>query len=181
MPGGGFAQPSLPALGEMHHPLVVAEVVVEQLRKAVEPEPPDNQAVEVADQEVRQEKAAGLLVHERIEALRASQELVAVGARQAFDPGLLEHRIERPTGAAVAVADQHPVVAALDRCDLSRHRRRNPCGAVVQVGWQTIQLEMSPAVYAAELNQFPGDGSASDDAEPSFLLLPRERHVIARG
>ena len=51
-------------LREMHHATVIAEVIVAQLRKAVEAEAPNDERVEMADKKIGEVERAGLLFGE---------------------------------------------------------------------------------------------------------------------
>ena len=73
---------------------------------AVEAEALDDQPVEVAGQEIGQEERPELLVGDRREGRRARVELVAMGAREALDALLGQHRIEQAAGPAVGVGHE---------------------------------------------------------------------------
>ena len=75
----------------------MAEVVVAQLRPAVEPELAHDGVLEGAGQEVGEEVRAGLLGQRRGHLL-AREDVVAVRAGQPGQP----ERVERAVGAAVA-------------------------------------------------------------------------------
>src|SRR5262245_35438871 len=81
-------------LGEPDDALVVAEVLVAQLRVAVEAEPADDHAVEGADEEVGQEVRARLVL--------GAVDLVAVRA--------LEPAVAGEVGSAIGVGDDDDVV-----------------------------------------------------------------------
>ena len=98
-------------LREQHDAGVVAEVRRQQLGVTVEAEPLPHQGVEVAGQEVGQEERAGLGVVQLGEQLGTGEDLVAVGAGQAFDPGMLSQQgVEVTAGAAVRVGHEHRAV-----------------------------------------------------------------------
>src|SRR4029079_9638681 len=98
-------------LCEVDESLVVAEVLVAQLRMAVEPETLDHESVEVARQEVGQEERRGLVLDEARELRTRGVELVAMRAREALDALLGDHGIEQSARPAVRVRDEDPVVA----------------------------------------------------------------------
>src|SRR3954454_12359259 len=93
-------------LGEVDDPAVVAEDVRRQFGMAVEPERPDDQGVEVPDEEVREVEGPGLLLLERIPLRQAREKRVAVGAGQPLGAVPLQHLVERARGPAVGIGDE---------------------------------------------------------------------------
>ena len=81
-PGGGD-QRRVVGLGEVDEPLVVAEVRGEQLRVAVEPEPDDDEPVEVAGEEVGEEERRGLVRRSGARSRRARHRTRSSGRRAA--------------------------------------------------------------------------------------------------
>ncbi len=129
--------------------LVVAEVVVAQLGVAVEAETAHDDAVEAADEEVREEVRRRLVFR--------SVHLVAVRAVELLEPGEI--------GSAVGVGDEH-VVAVRGLLD----RRADPLGTVVQLGRHRAHFEVPPTPGGDPLH-VQSEGSAGDD-DMSRLRLP---------
>jgi hypothetical protein len=121
---GARGQLRVVALGEVHEPAVRAEVVGQQLRVAVEPEPGPDDRVELAGQEVGQVEGPDLLLLEGIEGSRAGVELVAVGALDPVEALPCEIGVERPGRPAVGVGDEDPDVTAVALADLLDLGRR---------------------------------------------------------
>src|SRR2546428_566113 len=151
---GGCAQLRRRALREPDDPRVVAEVVVAQLRVAVEPEPADDDAVERAHEEVGQEIRAGLLGERLVHGL-PRKEVVAVVA---LEP---REAVERAAGAAVGVSDSDLLVAAGELLD----RGRDPLGPVVQLRRQRHDLDV-PAAPGRDRAHVQGEGAAGDHRRP---------------
>ena len=118
-----------------HQAPVVAEVHRQQLRVAIEAEAADHEPIEVPGEEIGQVERARLLVGQRGEGRPAGVDLVAVRALEPGDALGLEHAIEQPTGSAIRIGDEDPVVAVGARPpDASRGRPRGcapaGCGAI---------------------------------------------------
>src|SRR6516162_9418760 len=109
-------------LRQVHEPAVMAEVLLHELRMAVESQRADHQPLEVPEQKVSQVERAGLGLGELCEHARGGEELVAVSARQPLDAFLLQQRIELSAGAAVTVGDEDLRVALTVRPDRLAHR-----------------------------------------------------------
>ena len=129
------------ALGEPDHARVVAEVVVAQLGVAVEPERPDDEAVERADEEVGQEEDARLVP--------AAVDLVAVGAVEAAEA------VE--VGAAVGVGDDDVVP-----CGRVFDGGPDPLRPVVQLGRDGADVQV-PAAPLRDPLDLERERSAGDD------------------
>ena len=127
--GGRFG---IVELGEMDDAAVVAEIVVAQLREAVEAEPLDDQRVEMPGEEVGQIERAGLLLGQRRESLLAGEEGVAMRALDAPDAFFGEDAVERAARAAVAVEAEDLVVGGAVGADLRPHRFGDALGTIVQ-------------------------------------------------
>ena len=108
---------------------VVAEVVVAQLRVAVEPEPAQDDAVEAADEEVGQEVRAGLVVRER--AARRARSSAAPSSRGSPSSA---PRVPQSAYATTRVVARPP----------PRRPRRDPLGPVVQLGRQRTTSSSQP-------------------------------------
>jgi len=162
-------------LSQVDQFLVVAEVAREELRVAVDPETLDHQALEMAQQKVRQIERPELRLGERREHRSGREELVAMGARYALDALLLQHRVEQPAGSAVGVGDENRTIVTPRGLNQCAHRRRYALGAVVQVGGQASHVHVVPAVCAAQRRNFMGQRAAGDD-QHALTLLRRVAH-----
>jgi hypothetical protein len=155
-------------LRQVDEPCVVAEVVVAELGVAVESEVPDHESIEVPDQVVGEVEGPDLGVLEFGEGRVAGEELVAVGARQAFDSEFLADGVQPATGATVGVADEDLVVATLGRTNPFGDGIGDEVGGVVVGGWQALDVDSVQAVGPYDLEELPGEGSAGDDEDPPF-------------
>src|SRR5579872_209404 len=90
-------------LREIDEAAVMAEIIVAQLRKAIEAESLNDQPVEMADEKVGEEERAELLLRHRREVLGAGKKFIAMRAGNALDARLFEHAVELAAGAAIAV------------------------------------------------------------------------------
>ena len=134
------------ALREPDDPLVVAEVVVPQLRVAVEAEAAHDDPVEGADEEVGQVVRARLVAVER-----AGEELVAV---RALEPRVA---VESAARAAVRVGDDDVVVARRAR----RPRRRSARdGCAARAAAPHVEVQPAPPAIALHVQR---QGPAGDD------------------
>ena len=124
---------------------VGAEIVVAQLREAIEAEPLDDQRVEVAGEEIGQVESAELLLGEGGEDLLAGVEGVAMRARDALDAFLGEDAVERPARAAIAVEAENLVVGGAIGADLLPHRLGDSLGTVVETRRQADEIDRSRA------------------------------------
>ena len=99
----------------------------------VEPEPADDEPVEIAGEEVGQVEGAGLLVGERLERGGPGVELVAVGAGQALDTVAVEDAVQAAAGPAVGIGDEDRVVPSAPRSPIRRATAAGiPLRAVVE-------------------------------------------------
>ncbi len=117
---GAYDEFRIVDLGQVDESGVVAEVVVAEFGVAVEAEEPDHESVEVTGQVVREVEGPNLGVLELGEGISAGEELVAVGAGQAFDAEILADCVQPAAGAAVGVADVDLVVPVPGRKDPRR-------------------------------------------------------------
>src|SRR3954468_21641853 len=146
-PLGGVLQLWAAVLRQPDHAAVVAEVVAEQLRMAVEPERAPHRALEAAGQEVGQEVGARLLRH-RLLHLAATEDVVAVLAAETGTATPVELTVEPAEAAAVGIGDGGRALA--EPVERGGHRRRDPLGPVVKLRRQRMDLDVPAAP--------PGDG-----------------------
>src|SRR5690625_407159 len=143
---------------------VVAEVVRQQLRMAIERQALDDQALEMAGQVVGQVEASGVALGQLGEGRLAAVEGVAVGAGKAAHPLLLQHPVEQAAGAAVPIGDEDPLYATgPGGADLGPHPLWDLLGAIVPDGRQAGDLQLAPAVEAQALDDLAAQRTAGDD------------------
>jgi hypothetical protein len=142
---------------------VVLEVDVTQLGVAVQPEAFDDQRLELPGQKIGEIEGARCRIGEILKAILAGERGIAVGAREALHPFLLEHPIERAAGAAIGVGDVDSGMGGAGLLDGTAHRVCDQRRPVVQGGGQTAQIEMVQAVRLDEGNDLPGEGATGDD------------------
>src|SRR5215212_4390399 len=153
-------------LGQEHDLAIVAEIEIEKLGKAVEPETLDHQRVEVTDEEIREEEGRRLLFGQGGEIVPAEEELVAVRALDALHRFLGENLVEEAARTAIAVKAKHPVVGIALRPDLGANRLGDVLRAVVQARGEAGDREMVPAVEALEQEELPRERAAGDNQGP---------------
>ena len=129
-------------LGEVDDAGVVGEVRGLELGVAVDAEAADHEPLEVPGEEVGEPERAGLGVGHGGERVAAGEHLVAVGARQALDAFVGEHRVEQAAGAAVGIGDEDPLVAVgAGLVDAAPDGGRDAAGPVVEVRGEAGDLE----------------------------------------
>ena len=152
----------------------MAEVVVAQLRMAVEPQSLNDQSIELADEEVREEKAPHVGVAAAEEGLHARVDGVAMGALQARDAFTCEQPVELPAGATIGIADQDVIeLRSLPPSMAVRTASGNLVGRVVEAGRQAPQCDMGQTIRLDDLQDLPRQRSAGQDqlAAPWFADL----------
>ena len=160
-------------LGEVHEPLVVAEVLVAQLRMSIQPETLDDQPVEVARQEVGQEERGGLVVDELRELRARRVELVAVRAGEPFDALLGDHRIEQPACPAVGVRHEDPVVAGAASPDAFPDGGGDPARTVMERGRQAGDVDVRQVL--GQRDELACEGATPDDEDAGLVLPARSQ------
>ena len=95
--------------------------------------------------------------------MSAGEHFVAMGAGDALDAFLREHRVELAARAAVTVRDENRCVAIAVGMDLLAHRRGDALRRVVQLRRQALHVEMRPAVRALQRDDFAGERATGDD------------------
>ena len=100
----------------------------------VDPQPLDNQRVELPGQEVGQVERAGLGIGQGVEHALAGIERIAVRPGDPLDAFLGQHGIEPAAGTAVAVENQDASIVRAMLLDLGPHGLGDPLRPVVQQG-----------------------------------------------
>ena len=139
----------------------MAEVIVAQLRKAVEAEASNDERVEMAGKKIGQKERARLFFHEAREGLFASVERVAMRALDAPYAFFLEHAIEFAPGSTIAVEAEDLVVGFAIGADLGPHGLGDLLRMVVQLRRQADDID----VIELERQHFARQGPASDDQD----------------
>ena len=155
---------------------------------AIDPEPANDESVEVVGEEVGQPEGRRLVVGHLGEGGSAGEELVAMGAGQTLDTLLLENAIEQPARAAVGLGDEYLVEAVRSATpDPVADRARDPAGPVVEIRRQAGDLDVREV--GGQGDELAAEGSAADheDArggDPALHRLGlshlRPRHVVRR-
>ena len=101
-------------LGEQHHSLVRTEIGIAKFGMAIETKPLPNEWLEMLGQEIREVERSRLFVLNLVEEVAACKELVAVRASKAlYARKLLEQSIQRSTGAAIGIGNEHRALDTL--------------------------------------------------------------------
>src|SRR5258706_10363310 len=175
---GGCAERCIGRLHQIDEAPVVAKVFRQQLRMAVQPQPLDDEPLEVPDEEIGQVKGARLGIAELGKGRGSGEEFVAVRTGQARDAFGGEHRVEHAAGTAIRIRNEDAFVAPARRANRRLHCTWDPLRAVVQFRWQAFDRHVRPAVQALEGHDLPGQGSAGDDQE-RFGTLGHPRQCAA--
>ncbi len=163
---GGGAQLGGLVLGEPDDAGVVPEVVVAQLRVAVQAELGLDGARERLHQEVGEQVGAGLVGEERLDPAGPGVHVVAVQPLEPPQPEPLADLVERAVGAAVGVPDRHRVVRRAQRLGQPLDLAGDLLRLVVQQRRQRVHVDR-PAVLASTIRRGRlGDRAAGDDATP---------------
>ena len=107
---GGQLRVGRRELRQVQQPRVVAEVVVEKVRPAVQPQSPPDQAVELPQEEVGQVERRRLRVVQRCERRPPGQALVAVRPGQPPDAAAFHHGVQAAPRATAPVPDENLLV-----------------------------------------------------------------------
>src|SRR5579872_3339150 len=149
-------------LGEIDEAAIMAEIIVPQLRKAIEAKALDHQPIEMTDEEVGQEERAELLRGDGGEILRAGEEFIAMRAGNSLDSLLRQHAIELAAGAAIAIETEDVVVLCAILGDLAAHLVGDALRTIVQFGRQAGHLDMAERAALQE-NDLARQRAAGDD------------------
>ena len=125
----------------------------------------DDEAVEVAGQEISQVKRAWLGLGELGETLAAGEEFVAMRAFQALGAFLRKHPVDAAGGAAIGVGDEDLSVGVPMPANHIPQAARNRGRAVVEFCIDAFQVQVPPAPALSERIDLPGEGAAGDDQD----------------
>ena len=140
----------------------------------VEAQPLDDQAVEMAGEEIGQVEGAGLLVMEGVEGLEAGIEGVAMRAGESLDAFLGKHPVERAAGAAIGIGAEDRAPERAERRDLAADRIGDELRAVMEMRRQAGELDAGKTVPLGDEAQLAGQRPAGNDDEGRFTspLIP---------
>ena len=141
----------------------MAEIDGQQIGMPIEAEPLDHQRLELPGEKIGEVEGAGSGLGQRGEALLAGEGRIAVWPGKSFDRLRLEHRIERPTRAAIGVGDVDPVMRGPGFSDGVPNGASDPLRPVVQGRRQAAQIEMREAIRLDDGDDLPGERPTSDD------------------
>src|SRR3990170_1842958 len=147
-------------LTDEQDPAEVAEHLVLQPREPVDPQAADPGAIPVPYEPVGQEVDADVLGEPLEQLARVPLEAVDTGRASGRIP--LEHRIEPAAGAAVAVHDDHPLVAGQQLLELLLDRRPDLERGHVELGRDAVDVGVPPALLH-DRGGVLGDGAAGDE------------------
>src|SRR3990170_7948775 len=159
-------------LTDEQDPAEVAEHLVLQPREPVDPQAADPGAIPVPYEPVGQEVDADVLGEPLEQLARVPLEAVDTGRASGRIP--LEHRIEPAAGAAVAVHDDHPLVAGQQLLELLLDRRPDLERGHVELGRDAVDVGVPPALLH-DRGGVLGDGAAGDERNGSSY----GRHPLA--
>ena len=74
-----------------------------------------------------------------------------------------QHRIEQTTGAAVCVGDKNTGIGRPVQRNFFFYRSSDFFGAVMQFGWQTLDVHVRPIIEPSQSDDLPGQCTASND------------------
>src|SRR6267142_6073968 len=132
----------------------------------IEPQAANHQAVEMAQQKVGEVEGSRLGLGKRGERKGGGEELVAMGARNAFNPLLAQHPFQQPAGAAVAVGDEDRIIAFARGANEGANGGGNLFGPVVQLGRQAAHVDLVPAIGTAQCRDLVRQRPTGDDQQP---------------
>src|SRR5581483_10497821 len=142
-------------LAQVEDRFVVAEVHRFQVRVPVQAEPALHRAVEVAHEPVGEEVGRRALVRDLEEELLAREHLVAVRPGHARHAELVEDGVQAAGGAAVAVNDDHALVARPELVKLVSQLGDDAVGVEVQQRRQAVDVDVPPPPDAHLLDLTP--------------------------
>src|SRR5579872_4476948 len=151
-------------LREIDQPSIVPEIIIAQLRKAIEAETFDHQPVEMAGQEIGEKESPGLFLHHGREIRSAREEFITMRAGDPLDPLAFEDAVEFAAGAAIAIEAENIVVLFAILGDLALHFARYAFGAIVQFGGKTSHVDMAERA-ALKVHNLTRQRAAGDDQD----------------
>ena len=157
---------------------VVLEVGVTKLRVAVEAEAFDDQLLELPGQKVGEIEGARRGLRQGRETIAAGKGCIAVGAGEALDLLLLEHRVEDATCATIRIGDDDAGMGGASLMDGAAHGIRDQRGPVVQGGRQTAKVEVGETVGLDEGDDLPGEGATGNDQCALHRLQSRKMRTV---
>src|SRR5580698_989197 len=137
-------------LRQVHELAVTAEVALEQLRVAIESKATDHQALEMAQQKIGQIESAEFGILQPLEHGGGRKELIAMRARDAFDPFFAQHAIELAAGPAIPVGNENSAIAPARSAYLRAHSVWDPLRTIMQLRWQAAHVQLGPPVGTAQ-------------------------------
>jgi len=150
-------------LGEVDDAPVIAEVLLLELRVAVDPEPADDERVEVPREEIGEVEGRRLGVVHLLPSGIPGEEAVAVGTGKALDAMNIEHVVERAPGAAVGVRHEDALVPAGELTQLLVDGRRDQLRPRVELRGEASNRHVPPAVEPDHGQHLARDRSAGEN------------------
>ena len=157
-----FRDGGVVGLSQIDQATIIAEIIVAQLRKAIEAQTFDDQPVEMPREEIGEEERAGLGLHHGVEFRLAGIEGIAMRTLDARHALLGEDAVERSAGAAIAIEAENLVIALAICANLAPHRLRDALRPIVQRGGQAGDVESAERAFAKD-KDFPRQRATGQD------------------
>src|SRR5271167_4821235 len=133
---------------------------------AIEAKTLQHQAIEMAQQKIRQIERPRLRLGQRSEHRSCREELVAMCAGNALHALLAQHLVEHAARSAVAIGNENRAATVAGGVNQRANRSRNLFRSIVQFGRQAAHGQRIPAVRAAECSDLVRQRTAGDDQQP---------------
>ncbi len=153
-------------LGKIQGALVVSEIGIAQLREPVEAEGADQECLEMASEEIGDEKRRHHPVAGSLERLIADIEGEAVRPFDPFDAMGGADLVEFAARAAIGIADEDVLKAFLaGLADGAVDSGRDAVGMVMEIGVDAFEVDMVVAELPIYRQNLAADHAAGDDAD----------------
>jgi hypothetical protein len=151
------------ALRQIDQAGVVAEIVWQEFRVAIEAEALEHQGVELPSEKIGEIEGAGGGLGQGGKALLPGEARVAVRPGEAFDRFFLEHRIERAARAAIGIGHIDAVMRGPGFLDGVANGAGDQSWPVVQRRRQAAEIQMGQAIRLDDGNDLARQRATSDD------------------
>src|SRR5882672_5459950 len=142
---------------------IIAEVARNQFRMPVEPQAANDQPLEMAQWKIREVEGPRLSRSERGEHRRRGKEFIAVRSGYSLDSLLAQYCIQQPARTAIGIGDKDGMVTVPRSLNRGAHGAGYLLRSIVQLGRQTTDVQVVPAIGAAQCCDLVGQRAAGND------------------
>jgi hypothetical protein len=151
------------ALRQVDQAGVVAEIVGQEFRVAIEAEALEHQSVELPGEKIGEIEGAGCRLGQGGKALLAGEARIAMRAGEPFDRLFLQHAIERAARAAIGIGHVDAVMRGPGFLDGVANGAGDQSWTIVQRRRQAAEIQMGQAIRLDHGNDLARQRATSDD------------------